>query len=132
MEPQERDVWYWFGLYCGWIFTWVFAVGIIALTGFLIVGGLVMMAGCGGSGGDVGGGDGTTTLATVPPGTAVFCNFGDNNSFTFNLGDNAALDFCTEGGGTVQPDNSTISQPTNSNNRTTNIVNPTPTPGSTG
>jgi hypothetical protein len=94
---------------------------------------LVALVGCGGDGGNVGGGgDGSaTTLATAPPGTSVFCNFGDGNSFTFNLGDNASLDFCTEGGGTVTPDNSVISQPTDSNNRNTTVINPTPTPTAT-
>jgi hypothetical protein len=62
----------------------------------------------------------------------VVCDFGDNNTFSFTMGDNTSFNFCTDSGGTVTPDNSVISQPTDSNNRTTtNNVNPTPTPGST-
>jgi hypothetical protein len=97
-------------------------------TVLIVLGILLSVQGCGGEGGNVGGGDSATTLATAPPGTSVFCNFGDGNTFSFVLGDNASLDFCTEGGGTVSPDNSVISQPTDSNNRNTTVVNPTPLP----
>jgi hypothetical protein len=88
----------------------------------------IVLLSCGGEGGDVGGGTGTTLTGTTPDGETLVCDLGNNNSFTFTVGDNASLNFCTVGGGTVKPDNSTVNEPTNSNNRTTN-VNPTPTPG---
>lgn len=129
MDANEYDVWYHVGAWTGWLFTWVLGVVVVGGTFVLIVVGLLMMSGCGGEGGDVNAAKGTTLATNAPPGTAVICDFGDSNTFSFVVGDNSSLDFCTLGGGVVKPDQSTVNEPTNSNNKTTTNVVATPTPG---
>ena len=107
------------------------AITILVCTAIVLMGAL--FGGCGGEGGDANGRAGTQAAAggdgtTTPPAEATLaCSFGDNNSFTFNVGDNSSLAVCTDEGGTVKPDNSSIDE--HPNNSTT-IVNPTPTPTS--
>jgi hypothetical protein len=102
------------------------AVTIIVCTAAVLLG--AWLGGCGGEGGDVNA-TGKSASSTSTNGEPVLCDFGDGNTFNFTLGDNAALDFCTEGGGVVTPDNSTNT--TDSGNRTSvNGATPTPTPSS--
>jgi len=113
---------------------WLEAAFVIACTLYVLVGAL----GCGGGGGDSSNGPAAQTgdQGGDASTTTLECNLGSNNTFVFNAGDGASIDFCVLNGGEIQnvpdihpndqsgQDNSTNNHPDDSSGQTVN--NPPP------